>query len=375
MAYVFNSRRPDAAALDRSIVDIFPAQACDAAVASISSWEGYAATPLHRLDRLASELRLGGIAVKDESSRFGLKSFKALGGAYAVERLALGSPSPLTVVAATDGNHGRSVAWGARRVGAKAKIVVHPAVSAARRQAMAAFGAEIREVPGSYDDAVHAAREMARLNGWRLVADTAADADDPLPLLVMQGYTIIAREVAAQWQGAAPTHVFVQVGVGGLAAAIAAEARRIWGDAVSRFVAVEPAAADCLFQSVSAGAPCPASGDLDTVMAGLSCGEVSVPAWRILQGAVTDAITISDTEAVAAMRRLFRPVAGDPGIEAGESGGVGLGGLMHGCRDPGLRAKLGLDAGSRVLLVNSEGATDPALFRKLVEGETLEPAP
>lgn len=374
MAYFqnVNASADPAAALSAADV-VFPRAACDAAAAAIGAWAGYCATPLLRLDGLARNLGLDAIVIKDESARFGLKSFKALGGAYAVEWLASRHGLPLTVVTATDGNHGRSVAWGAMRAGAAAKVLVHPGVSRPRREAIAAYGAEIIEVPGTYDDSVAAARSLADAHGWHLVADTAMDEADPVPALVMQGYTVLAREILGQWRGAAPTHVFLQVGVGGLAAAVAAELGRAWG-AAHRCVAVEPEKADCLYRSLRAGAPRPAGGDLDTVMAGLSCGDVSLPAWTVLKTAVTDAMTIPDDRAIEAMRQLAFPHAGDPAIEAGESGGAGLAGLLHCCADHRLRAALSLDSRSRILLVNSEGATDPALFEALLGKEWKEPA-
>ncbi len=366
MGYVRNANLGTGRAAFLSAADaVFPRAACDAAAAAISSWTGYRATPLLHLDGLARQLGLDAIAVKDESERFGLKSFKALGGAYAVEWLASRHGLPLTVVTATDGNHGRSVAWGAARVGAAAKILVHPGVSRPRRDAIAAYGAEIIEVPGTYDDSVAAARTLAETRGWHLVADIAMDETDPVPALVMQGYTVLAREVLAQWAGPAPTHLFLQVGVGGLAAAVAAELGRAWGSAC-RCVAVEPGRADCLYQSLCAGALRPASGNLDTVMAGLSCGEVSLPAWRVLEAAVADAVTIADGRAIEAMRQLAFPQPGDPVVEAGESGCAGLAGLLHCCADHRLRAALELGSSSRILLVNSEGATDPALFQALL---------
>jgi diaminopropionate ammonia-lyase len=240
-------------------------------------------------------------------------------------------------------------------------------VSKPRREAISAYGADVIEIPGTYDDSVEAARRVAKAHGWHLVADIAMDETDPVPALVMQGYTLLAREIVSQWSGPAPTHVFLQVGVGGLAAAVVAELGRAWGPAACRCVAVEPEKADCLYRSLRARKPQPAGGDLETVMAGLSCGDVSVPAWTVLKTAITDAVTIPDGKAIEAMRRLAFPLPGDPAIEAGESGGAGLAGLLHCGADHRLRTALDLGSSSRILLVNSEGATDPVLFKTLLD--------
>ncbi|MBK9604981.1 MAG: diaminopropionate ammonia-lyase [Betaproteobacteria bacterium] len=360
-----------------------------AAFDEIRGWPGYAATPLQRLPGLAASLGIAELHYKDEGGRFGLKSFKALGGAYAVFRLLAnavqaanagqavtsreliagahkGIVKDLKVTCATDGNHGRSVAWGAQLFGCRCVVFVHEHVSAARRAAIAHYGAEVIEVPGNYDDSVrHAATEAGR-HGWTVVSDTTYEGYREIPVDVMHGYGVIAREVIGQMAGQPPTHVFVQAGVGGLAAAVCAAFWIGWGERRPQLVVVEPDAADCYFKSAQAGVPVAVTGNLDTVMAGLACGEVSPLAWEILREGANAFAAIDDRYALDAMRALARPAPGDPAIVAGETGGCGLALLLALQAHPEHRAALALTAASRVLLIGSEGDTDPALYRQIV---------
>jgi diaminopropionate ammonia-lyase len=364
-----------------------------AALAEISSWPGYAPTPLVRLDGLSRQLGLAALFYKDERGRFGLGSFKALGGAYAVANVLRGkvmaarglqqvSSSQLlsgefadivhaaTVTCATDGNHGRSVAWGAQLFGCRCVIFVHQTVSQGRRDAIARYGAEVREVKGNYDDAVKHAAATAKAEGWTVVSDTSYAGYRDIPLDVMHGYGVMAAEIEQQ-MAHPPTHVLVQAGVGALAAAVCASFWQHWADRRPRFVVVEPTHADCVYRSLEAGKPVVVDGALDTVMAGLACGEVSELAWEILRGGVNVAVAIDDAYALAAMQRLAQPAAGDRPIVAGETGGVGLGVLLAAQEDAHLREVLGFDADSRVLLIGSEGDTDPVIYRRVV-GRTAE---
>ncbi len=290
-----------------------------------------------------------------------LKSFKALGGAYAVERLVAsrGSAEGLTVTCATDGNHGRAVAWGARRLGVRAVIYVHETVSQGRADAIAAYGAEVRRVPGNYDDAVRASAEAAAANGWTIVSDTSWPGYDLIPRDVMQGYAVLGLEAEAQ--GARPTHVFVQGGVGGIAAAMLSWTWESLGADRPILVVVEPNRAACLLESAAARRWTTVGGDLDTIMAGLACGEPSELAWALLSPGADAFMDIPDGRAADTMRRLA-----ELGIAAGESGVAGLAGLMAAAADPAARAMLQLDATSRVLCIGTEGATDPAIYREIV---------
>lgn len=342
----------------------------DAAEREIASWPGYAATPLARLDGLARSLSLAALWYKDERGRFGLKSFKALGGAYAVRRVLERQARPareITVTCTTDGNHGRSVAWGARLFGCNNVIFIHATVSEGRAAAIRSYGAEVVRVPGNYDEAVRRAAAEAARQGWFVVSDTSYEGYRDVPVDVMHGYGVMAAEILRQVPvGEVPTHVFVQVGVGALAAAICAKLWLAWGRRRPRFVAVEPARADCLARSIAAGRPVVVHGDLETVMAGLACGEVSEAAWEILREGTDVALAIGDDWALEAVRTLANPRDGDPAIVAGETGAAGLAALLALRDRPDSRAQLGLDAGSRVLLLGSEGDTDPEIYQRIV---------
>jgi diaminopropionate ammonia-lyase len=365
-----------------------------AAFAEISSWPGYEPTPLVSLPALARSLGLGAIHYKDERGRFGLRSFKALGGAYAVAnvlrrkiadatgRTGIRSLDLLsgefkdivagaTVTCATDGNHGRSVAWGARLFGCRCVIFVHEHVSQGRRDAIAHYGAEVREVKGNYDDAVRHAAATAAANGWTVVSDTSYPGYRDIPLDVMHGYGVMAIEVAQQFDGAPPTHVFAQAGVGALAAAICASFWLQWGEHRPFFVVVEPTRADCVYQSLEAGHPVVVGGSLETVMAGLACGEVSELAWEILHHGANAAVAVDDRYALQAMRTLAFPATGEPAIVAGETGGTGLAALLAARDHPEIRTTLQLDDRSRVLLLGSEGDTDARIYLEVV-GRTAE---
>jgi len=340
------------------------------AVREVRSWPGYAPTPLVVLPALADALGLAAIRYKDERGRFGLKSFKALGGAYAVRRVLARQNRPaaeVTVTCATDGNHGRSVAWGAQLFGCSCVIFVHATVSEGRAEAIRRYGAEVRRVKGNYDDAVrHAAGEAGR-HGWYVVSDTSYEGYRDVPLDVMHGYGVMAEESMAQWPaGGAPTHIFVQAGVGALAAAICASFWLRWRKRRPRFVIVEPVRADCIYRSLEAGRPAAVHGGLETVMAGLACGEVSQLAWEVLATGADAAVAIDDAFALDAVRRLASPRGGDPAIVAGETGGAGLAALLALGERPEFRAPLALGPQAEVLLLGSEGDTDPEIYRRIV---------
>lgn len=346
--------------------------------AEIRTWPGYAPTPLLDLTSLADAANVAAIWYKDEAGRFGLGSFKALGGAYAVLRLLQkhlpdgtsaadllagqhrDKTAAITVCCATDGNHGRSVAWGARQFGARCVIYIHATVSDARARAIAQYGAEVRRVAGNYDDSVRQAARDAADNGWFVVSDTSYPGYMDVPRDVMQGYTVMMDEAVAQMP-AAPTHCFIQGGVGGLAAAAAAQLWAAYGTDRPRIVVVEPDQAACLYESAKAGQPVAVHGDLDTLMAGLACGEVSLLAWEILAEGADDFLTITDASAVETMRLLA-----SVSIAAGESAVAGLAGLLLASSNETLRAALDLTSDSRILVLGSEGATDPDLYTRLI---------
>jgi diaminopropionate ammonia-lyase len=389
-----NSRFQPAEAYGEHRSTMLNAGALAQAQCVITSWPGYTQTPLCSLSALAQSTGVASIHYKDEGSRFGLGSFKALGGAYAVARLLCrelgqqlgrvvshtdlqGDPAlrqacaDITVTCATDGNHGRSVAWGAQMLGCRCVIYIHATVSEGRKEAIARYGAQVVRTTGNYDDSVQQADRDAKANGWFVISDTSYPGYMDIPRDVMQGYQLMVDETVnalPQW----PTHVFVQAGVGGFAAAVCAY---FWERSAEKrpvFVVVEPERADCLLQSARAGAVVAVKGDLDTLMAGLACGEVSLLAWDILATGSNAFCTIPDAAAVDAMRLLASPQGGDPVIVAGESAVAGLAAALLAAQDSSARAALGLGPDSRVLLFGSEGDTDPALYAQLVGRSAAE---
>jgi len=369
---------------------ILSLKAAKAAHAEISNWPGYGRTPLVALPKLAERLAIAKLNYKDEGSRFGLGSFKALGGAYAVFRLVADAVAEkagtrptsseltsgkyaditrgLTVTCATDGNHGRSVAWGASIFGCQCVIYVHATVSAERAAAIARFGAQVVRTEGNYDDAVRQADSDAARLGRLVVSDTSYEGYLDVPRYVMQGYSVMVQEALDQLserREELPTHVFIQGGVGGLAAAVTAHLWETFGDKAPAVVVVEPDKAACLFESARAGKPTAVKGDLDTIMAGLACGEVSELAWQVLDPGAAAFMTIEDEAALEAMRLL---ASGDAGarIVGGESAVAGLAGLICLSSRTDWREAIGLGSQARVLLFGSEGDTDPQLYNGIV---------
>jgi diaminopropionate ammonia-lyase len=356
---------------------------------------GFQTSPLKALSNLAARLGLGGIWVKDESVRLNLSSFKVLGGSYAVyqfvrHRLGMQDQElsfselmdgglrqklgPLVFAAATDGNHGRGVAWSASRMGFEAVIYVHKLTSRERIQAIENNGGKVVVVDGNYDDAVRQVYQDAQANGWNVISDTAWEGYEEVPKWVMQGYTTMLSEAQEQLAGqglSQPTHLFVQAGVGSLAAASIGFYDNLFGPGRPRSVVVEPTKAACLFASAQAndGKPHSVSGDLDTIMAGLACGDPNPLAWQVLRECADYFAICPDYVAAKGMRVYGMPLRGDPFIVSGESGAVTLGALMYvmeyeGARE--LREAMGLGAESQVLLINSEGNTAPDDFRHVV---------
>ncbi len=365
---------------------------CDA-VTEITAWKNYTPTPLVSLKSLAVELGLARIDYKHEGPRFGLGSFKALGGAYAALRVLQREVSrklgrdvgmsdirtgkhrktcaEFTLVSATDGNHGRSLAWGCQRFGAPCQIYIHAEVSERREQAMRNFGANVIRIDGDYDNSVARARSEADKNGWFVVSDTSWAGYSEPPRDVMAGYGVMTLEICNALEKA-PTHVFLQGGVGGLAASVAAALRQFWGENTARVVVVEPELAGCLYQSAKVGKATTVTIGKETIMAGLSCGAPSEMAWEILEEEVADFLTIPDALVAPAVRLLARPFGGDLVVEAGESAVAGLAALIASRQNTGLSARLGLTADSRVLLIGSEGVTDPDIFDAIMEGQTVD---
>ena len=365
---------------------------------------GYRLSPLKCLPRLARMIGVGNIWVKDESARLSLRSFKVLGGSYAIYRWIkqklgmaddveltfeeLTSPAiceklgDITFAAATDGNHGRGVAWSATQLGFQSVIYVHKFTSQGRIHAIEQAGARVVVVDGTYDDAVRQVYEDSQKNGWQVISDTSWEGYTDIPKWVMQGYTTLLAETQEQLaaQGLIkPTHVFVQAGVGSLAAAAIGYYAQLFGSERPRTVVVEPTEAACLFASAEKGDGSYVSypGDLNTIMAGLACGDPNPLAWKILWENADYFVKCPDYVAAKGMRVYGVPLNGDPFIISGESGAVTMGALMFIMEYEGaaaLRKALNLNADSQVLLINSEGNTDPDEFRRVVwEGSNPVP--
>ena len=361
----------------------------------LSSWRGIHrhATPLYDLPDAAARCQVGRLCLKDESVRSPLGSFKVLGAPIALVRQILRlhpdfEPAAIltgryaealrgyTVISATDGNHGRGLAAAAQDAGCRCVIVLHAHVSPEREQAIAAYGADIVRIAGNYDESVQEAARLAAAHGWQVIADTSYDGYEDIPRDVMQGYGAIAEEIVEQTSAqrgmpGAFTHVFLQGGVGGMAAGLASYFWEYHGPQRPCFISVEPAQADCLLQSSIQGRPAKATGTVDSVMAGLACGETSPLAWRFLQPCVDVFMTIEDEQAIEAMRALAQGSERDTPIVAGESGVAGLAALEWLRSDPQRSEQVGLTAESRVLIISTEGATAPREYTRLV-GQSAE---
>lgn len=361
----------------------------------LSTWGEIAQqeTPLHDLPDLARHLKISRLSVKDESVRSPLGSFKALGAPIALVRQILRLHPSLkatgllkgeyadrlkdyTVISATDGNHGRGLAAAARNAGCRCVIVLHANVSKERELAIAHYGAEIVRIEGNYDASVQEAARLATANGWQVVSDTSYEGYEEIPRDVMQGYGTISEEIAEQTdaksnQEGAFTHVFLQGGVGGMAAGLASYFWEFHGKHRPWFIVVEPTQADCLLQSAIEGRASKATGTVDSVMAGLACGDASPLAWKFLELCVDAFMTIEDDQAVEAVRMLAKGGSCDIPIVAGESGAAGLAALKSLLNQPELSSSVNLTQASRVLIINTEGATAPSVYADLV-GEKAE---
>jgi diaminopropionate ammonia-lyase len=328
-------------------------------------------TPLWSLPGLASESGVGDILVKDESERLGLNSFKILGVSYAIDRLMrkghINRSSVL--VCATEGNHGRAVAHAAQENGLEAKIYVPAGTANARVEALEREGAEVVRVDGDYDNAVWLLAGDARSNGWTIVSDTSWPGYEEIPRWIMAGYTRLIMEAESQWSpGPPPDVVFVQAGVGGLACAVVSWLCHRYGAGRPFIIACEAVTATCLLESARAGNPVTVRGPFDTIMAGLRCGEVSPLAWPTLAAGVDAFVSIDNAQCAQAMRALAHPVNRDPVIVAGASGACGVAALLAVLRDERLRAvrkASSVSGRSRVLVINTEGATDPELYLRI----------
>ena len=382
-------------AKDGKLCDIsrFGLKTAEKTMAFHKSFPEYAATPLADLKGLAQMLGVQSIHVKDESKRFGLNAFKVLGGSYAIGSYiaktlgmdiselsceSMTGPAvkaklgDLTFVTATDGNHGRGVAWTANRLGQKCVVYMPKGTASERLENIRKLGADASIMEFGYDDCVRHACDNAAKHGWILVQDTAWDGYEEIPARIMEGYLTMGLEAVHQLNGVMPTHVFLQAGVGAMAGAITAFFANICGiNQRPIVVIVEPNKADCFYRTAYANDGClhVVTGPMDSIMAGLCCGEPCPIAWNILQDYADDFISMPDYVAAKGMRILGNPLSSDPRVISGESGASTTGlvaEIMQNESLDWLRSQLRLDASSRILCISTEGDTDKSNYRRIV---------
>ena len=336
----------------------------DDAYLSISNWKGYFPTPLIELNKLSKELGLNKIFYKDESKRFDLKSFKALGGAYAVEKVSKGNKD-ITVATATAGNHGRSVAWGAKRLGLKCKIFISEFVSDARGQAMSDLGADVVKVKGNYERSLIECIQQSTDNNWQIVQDVAWEGYIMVPKFTMAGYTVMMREIADQITNDQITHIILQAGVGGMAGAMVAGIAR-YLNYIPTTIVVEPDSAACVLESIRSGKIEKIEIKRESLMGGMSCGEVSLVPWEILKDSVKYCISLPDDDIAKTMKLLGNASFSKQEIIAGENSAPGVISLITSCEDEKIKEKLKLNKDSNILLIGCEGDTDQEMYQKLI---------
>ena len=336
----------------------------DDAYSSISKWEGYSPTPLLNLNKLSKELNLNKIFYKDEGKRFNLKSFKALGGAYAVEKITKGNKD-IVVATATAGNHGRSVAWGAKRLGLKCKIFISEFVSDARGQAMADLGADVIKVKGNYEKSLIECIKQSAENNWQIVQDVAWKNYMVVPKYTMAGYTVMMKEIVDQIKNDQITHIILQAGVGGMAGAMVAGIAR-YLENIPETIVVEPDSAACVMKSIKTGKIEKIDIKRESLMGGMSCGEVSLVPWEILKNSVRFCMSLPDDDIAETMKLLGNSSFSEEKIVAGENSAPGIISLIASCKNDKIKQKLKLDSKSNLLVIGCEGDTDKEMYQKLI---------
>jgi diaminopropionate ammonia-lyase len=356
------------------------------------SFDIYEETPLVSLQKLAQNLQVKGIYVKDESYRFGLNAFKVLGGSYAIGNYIAGKLNKnidempyqtmvseavrkelgeVTFVSATDGNHGRGVAWTANKLKQKSVIYMPKGSAEERLKNIKAEGAEASITELNYDDAVRLADRHGKERGWVLVQDTSWEGYEDIPTWIMQGYMTMAYEAYQQLQEVNPTHIFLQAGVGSMAGGVQGFFASVFGEERPLTTIVEPEKAACIFQTAKArdGKIHPVTGDMDTIMAGLACGEPATVGWEVLADYSDNFVSCPDYVAAQGMRVLGNPLPGDTKVIAGESGAAGFGLVYEILTNPELtwmKQELKLNEESVILFFNTEGDTDKENYQKIV---------
>ena len=351
------------------ILKILNSDLLEDAYKTISKWQKYQPTPLESLNKLSKELGLKNIFYKDESKRFGLKSFKALGGAYAVEKITKGRKD-ITVSTATAGNHGKSVAWGAKNLGLNCKIFISENVSEARAEEMRNLNAEVIRVKGNYEDSLNFCKEESKKNNWEIIQDVAWPDYELVPKLTMAGYSTIIKEISVQTNEYI-THIFLQAGVGGMAAGLVAGVANYFKK-VPKIIIVEPENANCVMQSIENNTPTSVDIKKESIMGGMSCGEVSLVPWQILKNSVNNCVSVSDKFVSQTVAMLADKVVCDISIEGGECSTPGITSLISCCNNDETKSALEINENSNILLIGCEGSTDIELYQKLLsEGKKL----
>ena len=349
----------------KKILTHLPEKFIDEAVESISKWETYSPTPLISLNKLRETLNVKQIYYKDEDKRFDLKSFKALGGAFAVNKIK-DEKSATTVATATAGNHGRSVAWGAQRLGLNCKIFISEFVSESRAIAMRNLDAEVIRVKGNYDASLKECIKQSEKNNWEIVQDVSWEGYKEVPKLIMAGYTIMIKEIMDQINDEKITHVLLKAGVGGMAAAMIAGFAK-FSKKIPRFIIVEPENANCVFKSIENNHPTSVNITNETIMGGMSCGDVSTVAWEILKNSSNNCVTIPDDAISTVVAMLAEAQLSDKKIIAGECAVPGVIALISLFKSKEYLNKLNLNSDSKVLLFGCEGLTDKEMYKKLLD--------
>tara|TARA_Y100000768_G_C23980065_1_gene685215 strand:- start:1777 stop:2913 length:1137 start_codon:yes stop_codon:yes gene_type:complete len=347
----------------QKILNVLPDKFIDDAYNTISSWPSYKSTPLISLNKLSKNINVKNIFYKDESKRFGLKSFKALGGAYAVENITRGKKD-IIISTATAGNHGRSVAWGSQRLSLKCKIFISEYVSEYRANEMRKLGADVIRVNGNYEASLKECLKQSKKNNWQIVQDVAWENYELVPKLTMAGYSVMIKEITSQTNEYI-THVFLQAGVGGMAAGVISGIAKYF-KRVPKIIIVEPESADCVLKSVENGLIKKIEIKKESIMGGMSCGEVSLVPWKIIKNSVNMCLSISDDNIAKTVAMLANCSFTDEKIIGGECSAPGVISLIASYNSKEIKENLSLDENSNILLIGCEGNADENLYNKLL---------
>jgi len=353
-SYNFNRKR---------ILKLIPSNLLLNSNKTISKWKNYKKTPLINLEKLNQILRLNKIFYKDESKRFHLKSFKALGGAYAVEKISKGKKN-IVISSATAGNHGRSVAWGAQRLGLKCKIFVSQHVSETRVKEIEKFGADVIRVSGNYENSLSECKKLSKKNNWVIVQDVSTKNYNYVPLLTMAGYSIMIKEISKQTTHYI-THIFLQAGVGGMAAGVVAGVAKYF-KRIPKIIIVEPDGADCVLQSIKNKELKKIIIKKESIMGGMSCNEMSLIPWHVLKKASDCCVTVSDSKVSKTVAMLKDKKLSKTSIIGGECATPGIISLISICNNTKTKKLLDLNEKSNVLVIGCEGNADVKLYKQLL---------